>query len=394
MNWLTNIIRPKIRSIVNQQKDVPDNLWDKCSSCEGMLFHRDLTENDYVCYHCGYHMRIGVQDRLALLFDDGKYTEIKSAAAPHDPLKFKDRKKYVDRLKDTRAKTGRDDAIMVAKGKIGGMPVVIAAFDFSFMGGSMGAAVGEGIVAAADVAVKEKAALMTVPCSGGARMQEGAISLMQMPRTIIAVQKVKDAGLPYIVLLTDPTTGGVSASFAMVGDIHVAEPGCTIGFAGKRVIQETIREELPDGFQTAEYLLEHGMVDMVVPRGELAETIARILDLIFNRQKDKHASGKADGTGTKKDGASGKKSGTAKSAGKAKAAAASKSPEEVSGNVTHLRASSASMATEKGKQKPSVKTKGVQSQVKPLDKTQFVMPENEDLASSARVSKKSKTAGR
>lgn len=293
MNWLTNFIRPKIRSIV-EPKEVPDNLWQKCPSCEGMLFHRDLAENLNVCSHCGYHLKIPVVQRLELLFDNGKYKEVKLPQANHDPLKFRDRKKYSDRLRDTRQKTGRDDAIIVASGKINGLPTVIAAFDFSFMGGSMGAAVGEGLVIAAETAVKEKAALIVVPASGGARMQEGLISLVQMPRSIVAVEKVKSEGLPYIVLLTDPTTGGVSASFAMVGDIHIAEPGCMIGFAGKRVIQETIREELPDDFQTAEYLVDHGMVDLVVPRAELQEKIGQILDLLMTPERKHSAKGGSD----------------------------------------------------------------------------------------------------
>ncbi len=285
MNWLTNFIRPKIRSMV-EQKEVPDNLWQKCSSCEGMLFHRDLAENMNVCYHCGHHMKISVTERLEMLFDDGKYKELPLPKVPYDPLKFKDRKKYSDRIRDSRNKTRRKDGLVIGNGSIGGIPVVIAAFDFAFMGGSMGAAIGEGIVAAAEAAIDKNAAFIVIPSSGGARMQEGMLSLMQMPRTIIAVEMVKDAGLPYIVILTDPTTGGVSASFAMVGDIHIAESGCTIGFAGKRVIAETIREDLPRGFQTAEYLLEHGMVDMVTPRKEMRETLIRILDLIFNKTKE------------------------------------------------------------------------------------------------------------
>lgn len=284
MNWLTNFIRPKIQSFV-EQKDVPDNLWQKCAACEGMLFHRDLKEHLNVCYHCGHHMKIPVDERLGLLFDNGNYKEIPLRNVAHDPLKFKDRKRYADRLKDSRNKTGRQDAIVIASGTMDTMPVVIAAFDFSFMGGSMGAAVGEGLVMAAETAVKNNAALMVIPASGGARMQEGMLSLIQMPRSIVAVDMVKNAGLPYFVLLTDPTTGGVSASFAMVGDVHIAEPGCTIGFAGKRVIQETIREDLPDGFQTAEYLQEHGMVDLVVPRTELRDTIIRVLDLMTRPQK-------------------------------------------------------------------------------------------------------------
>lgn len=294
MNWLTNFIRPKIRSIV-EQKEVPDNLWQKCPSCEGMLFHRDLAEQMNVCYHCGHHMRIGIAERLGMLFDEGKYKDLPLPKVPYDPLKFKDRKKYSDRLRDSRHKTKRDDALIIAEGTIGDIPTVIAAFDFSFMGGSMGAAVGEGIVAAAETAVSKGAAFIVIPSSGGARMQEGMISLMQMPRTIIAAEMVKDAGLPYIVILTDPTTGGVSASFAMTGDIHIAEPGCTIGFAGKRVIQETIREELPADFQTAEYLLEHGMVDIVAPRKEMRDTLVRILDLITHKTK-KHKAHKESGS--------------------------------------------------------------------------------------------------
>ncbi len=292
MNWLTNIIRPRIRSIVDQQKEVPDNLWQKCDKCEGMLFHRDLAANANVCYHCGHHMRISVKERFAMLFDDGKYDKIETPDVPFDPLKFKDQKKYSDRLKDTRAKTGLKDAITVARGTIKGQPIVIAAFNFRFMGGSMGAAVGEGIVKAAEEAIKTKSALLVIPASGGARMQESVISLMQMPRTIVAVEMVKDAKLPYIVLLTDPTTGGVSASFAMVGDIHIAEPGSMIGFAGRRVIEETVRETLPDDFQTAEYLLEHGMVDMVVPRQELPGEIGKVLSLLMCKDAANDSSNK------------------------------------------------------------------------------------------------------
>lgn len=280
MNWLSDFIRPRIRSFV-EPKEVPDNLWQKCDSCEGMLFHRDLKENMNVCYHCGHHLRISVKERLAFLFDGGQYEKIEIPDVALDPLKFRDQKKYIDRLKDTQAKTGLKDAITLAKGTIGGNKVVIAAFNFRFMGGSMGMAVGEGIVRAAEEAVKTKSAFIVVPSSGGARMQEGMLSLVQMPRTIIGVEMVKDAGLPYIVLLTDPTTGGVSASFAMVGDIHIAEPKSMIGFAGRRVIEETVRETLPADFQTAEYLREHGMVDMVVPRKELHETFVRILSLLM-----------------------------------------------------------------------------------------------------------------
>lgn len=282
MNWLSDFIRPRISSLVSQ-KDMPDNLWKKCPSCEGMLFHTELSKNHNVCYHCNHHMHIDVIGRLKLLFDEGDYRTIPTPKVPLDPLRFKDRKRYTDRMKDSQNKTKRRDAIVIAKGTMGGLPVVIAGFDFSFMGGSMGTAVGEGIVKAAEHAVKEEAALIVIPSSGGARMQEGALSLMQMPRTIIAVKSVKRAGLPYIVLLTNPTTGGVSASFAMIGDIHVAEPGTTIGFAGRRVIQETVRETLPDDFQTAEYLLEHGMVDMVVSRADLKEKLGKTLGLLMNK---------------------------------------------------------------------------------------------------------------
>ena len=297
MNWLTNFIRPKIRSIVSGQKDVPDNLWDKCPSCGGMLFHRDLTENLQVCHHCGHHLKLTVDKRLEGLFDGEHYREHKMGKVLEDPLKFRDKKKYSDRLRDAQVKSGRIDAIVVAEGTIGGIPTVISAFDFDFMGGSMGAGVGQGIVEGAKLAVKNRAAFIVIPASGGARMQEGAISLMQMPRTTVAVQMVKDAGLPYIVLLTNPTTGGVSASFAMLGDIHISEPGATIGFAGKRVIEETIRAQLPEGFQTAEYLQEHGMVDMVVARKDLPATVARVLDLLMVPNGEKARIGSPQGGG-------------------------------------------------------------------------------------------------
>jgi acetyl-CoA carboxylase carboxyl transferase subunit beta len=257
-----------------------------------MLFHRDLQAAQNVCYHCNHHLRIDVIDRFDNLFDDGQYKMHEVQTTSFDPLKFKDKKKYSDRFVDAQKKRGRKDAIAVAEGKIMGNGIMVAAFDFKFMGGSMGAGVGEGIVLAAQKAVEKKIPLMVVPSSGGARMQEGAISLMQMPRSIVAVEMVKDAGLPYIVLLTDPTTGGVSASFAMLGDIHIAEPGSTIGFAGKRVIQETIREELPDDFQTAEYLLDHGVVDMVVARKDQPETIGKLIDMLMNTDKPSTKGGK------------------------------------------------------------------------------------------------------
>ncbi len=284
MSWLTNFVRPKIRALV-RKTDVPENLWDKCPGCGQMIFHRDLEANLRVCPHCSHHMRIDVKKRLELLFDGGAYERAELPKVEFDPLKFRDRKRYSERLKEAQSKTAEQDAIIVASGPVGGLKVVVAAFNFDFMGGSMGAAVGEGLVVASDLAVKERAALIAIPASGGARMQEGILSLMQMPRTVIAVDRVKEAGLPFIVLLTDPTTGGVSASFAMLGDIHVSEPGAQIGFAGARVIEETIREKLPEGFQRAEYLLDHGIVDIVVARKDLPKELAKIIGLLMKQPK-------------------------------------------------------------------------------------------------------------
>ena len=282
MSWLKNLVPPRIRAAV-QRKTVADNLWHKCPGCEQMLFYRELDANLHVCRNCGHHLRIGAGLRLKILFDDGAFSRIELPRTVVDPLRFRDSKRYTDRLKEGQAVFGSgSDAIVVAHGRIGGCPAVVAAFEFGFMGGSMGVAAGDGLVAAAKLAVLQEAALVVVPASGGARMQEGVLSLMQMPRTIIAADIVKEAGLPYIVLLTDPTTGGVSASFAMVGDITLAEPGAIIGFAGARVIQETIKETLPEGFQRAEYLLDHGMIDQVVPRAELRATLGRIIGLLHN----------------------------------------------------------------------------------------------------------------
>ncbi|MBV9824324.1 MAG: acetyl-CoA carboxylase carboxyltransferase subunit beta [Alphaproteobacteria bacterium] len=278
MSWLTNFVLPKIRAFT--RKDVPDNLWKKCPACEQMLFHRELEMNLEVCRHCGHHFRIGSAVRFKMLFDGEAFDPIEVPRVPADPLRFRDRKRYTERLREAHAAAGPGDSVALAEGRIAGMPVVIAAFDFSFMGGSMGMAAGEALVAASRRAVEHEAALIVVPASGGARMQEGILSLMQMPRTILAADMVKEAGLPYIVILSDPTTGGVSASFAMLGDITLAEPGAVIGFAGARVIEETIREKLPERFQRAEYLLEHGMVDQVVPRGELRDRLARLLSLL------------------------------------------------------------------------------------------------------------------
>ncbi|MFO1071059.1 MAG: acetyl-CoA carboxylase, carboxyltransferase subunit beta [Geminicoccaceae bacterium] len=281
MNWLTNYVRPKIRALVGRERpEVPENLWHQCPSCERMVFHRDLEANQRVCPHCAHHMRVGPEYRFGALFDEGSWQRIELPRAPVDPLKFRDQKRYTDRLKEAQARTRTQDALEAAHGRIDGLPAVIAVMNFEFMAGSMGAALGDGFVTAARLAVLQEAAFIVVTASGGARMQEGALSLMQMARTTIAVEEVKEAGLPYIVILTDPTTGGVTASFAMLGDFHLAEPGAVIGFAGARVIEQTIREKLPEGFQRAEYLLEHGMVDAVVHRFELRATVARLLDLL------------------------------------------------------------------------------------------------------------------
>ncbi|HEY2540614.1 MAG TPA: acetyl-CoA carboxylase, carboxyltransferase subunit beta [Stellaceae bacterium] len=284
MSWLSNFVLPKIRAAV-RKKTVPDNLWKKCPGCEQMLFHRELEANLDVCRNCGHHLRIGAARRLEILFDDSVFSRIELPKTPSDPLRFRDRRRYTDRLKEAQAAQGNDsDSVVVAHGRISGHPTVVAAFEFGFMGGSMGVAAGEAVLTAARLAVLQQAALVVVPASGGARMQEGVLSLVQMPRTIIAANMVKEAGLPYIVVLTDPTTGGVSASFAMVGDITLAEPGAIIGFAGARVIEETIHEKLPEGFQRAEYLRDHGMVDLVVPRAELRATIGRLLGLLRDPQ--------------------------------------------------------------------------------------------------------------
>jgi acetyl-CoA carboxylase carboxyl transferase subunit beta len=279
MSWLTEFVRPKIRTLF-ARREVPENLWHQCPACEQMNFHRDLMANLKVCPHCGHHMRVGAVERLGWTFDQGSFTRIELPKVPLDPLRFRDTKRYTDRLKEARDKTHLDDAIVVGHGRIDGQQVVVAAMEFEFIGGSMGAAVGEGFLAAARLAVLQDAPLIVFTASGGARMQEGAISLMQMPRTVIATRLVKEAGLPYIVVLTDPTTGGVTASFPMLGDIQIAEPGALIGFAGARVIEQTVREKLPEGFQRAEYLHEHGIVDMVVKRTELKATLARLIGLL------------------------------------------------------------------------------------------------------------------
>ena len=278
MNWLTNFVKPKLSALVRSRKEVPNNLWKNCPNCGSMLHHKELYNNFNVCNSCNYHFRISVERRIKILFEKENFTEVKLEKLSDDPLNFVDKKKYTDRLKEYRKKTKRNDAFILGHGKIGNNSFVIGLMDFEFMGGSMGRTVGEGIVKAAKLAINNSVPLVLFTSSGGARMQEGIISLMQMPRTVAAVELLSKNKTPYIVVLTDPTTGGVTASFAMLGDVIIAEQGSTIGFAGKRVIQDTIGEELPIDFQKAEYLKEHGMVDIVVHRRDLKETLSKILD--------------------------------------------------------------------------------------------------------------------
>ena len=278
MNWMSNVVPPKIRSFL--RRETPENLWVKCPDSGELVFHKDLETNLYVVPNSGYHMRMPVKARLESIYDGGKYEEIATPDVPADPLKFRDMKRYTDRLKEFRAKTGSPDSIKLTAGALESIPVVVAVQDFDFIAGTLGMAAGEAIVAGMDEAVRRKAPFIIFTASGGARMQEGIFSLMQMPRTTVAVRRLRAAKLPYIVVLTNPTTGGVTASYAMLGDIQIAEPGAVIGFAGARVIEQTIRERLPEGFQRAEYLKAHGMIDMVVPRGEMRATLARLCGLL------------------------------------------------------------------------------------------------------------------
>ena len=279
MNWLTNFVKPKLSSLV-KRRNVPEKLWNNCVSCGNMIHHKDLKENLYVCINCNYHFRMSAEDRIKLFFENDQYSEIDLDIISDDPLNFKDKKKYKDRLKEYRKKTKRQDAFILIQGKIKDRELVTGIMNFEFMGGSMGRAVGGSIVKGAKIAIEKKLPYIIITSSGGARMQEGIISLMQMPRTIAAVNLLNENKTPYIVILTEPTTGGVTASFAMLGDITIAEQGATIGFAGKRVIQDTIREELPIDFQKAEYLKDHGMVDIVSHRKDLKETLYKVLDHI------------------------------------------------------------------------------------------------------------------
>jgi len=283
VNWINNVVRPKISGLLSTAKrEVPDNLWVKCPETGQMVFYKDLEANQFVVPGSNYHMRMDSQQRLRLLFDGGEYRTVSVRSVHQDPLKFRDGRKYTDRLKDAKAATKLEDAVLVGEGQLDSQPIVAAVQDFRFMAGSLGMAAGEAIITGMLRAVDLKTPFILFAASGGARMQEGILSLMQMPRTTIAVQRLKEARLPYIVVLTDPTTGGVTASYAMLGDIHIAEPGALICFAGPRVIQQTIREQLPDGFQRAEYLLSHGMVDMVVHRHQLRETLSRVCKLLMS----------------------------------------------------------------------------------------------------------------
>ncbi len=280
MNWISNYVRPRINSLFSR-REVPDNLWTKCVECGTMLFHRELADAMNVCTGCGHHMAFSPRDRFRALFDGGVFTEVEAPAVIADPLHFRDQKKYPDRMKEARRKTGERDAMLVAEGEIGRTPVVVAAQDFSFMGGSMGMYVGNAIIAGAGRAVRRKRPFILFSAAGGARMQEGILSLMQMPRTTVAVEMLREAGLPYIVVLTHPTTGGVTASYAMLGDVQIAEPDALIGFAGTRVIEQTIREKLPEGFQRSEYLLDHGMLDRVTHRKDLRQELIAITRMLM-----------------------------------------------------------------------------------------------------------------
>jgi acetyl-CoA carboxylase carboxyl transferase subunit beta len=279
MNWISNVVRPKIRSFL--RRETPENLWIKCPDTGQLVFYKDVEANQFVIPSSNYHMRISAGVRLKSLFDGGEFEDIAMPEVPVDPLKFRDERRYADRLKDARTKTGLADAMKVGIGKLDDLPVTAAVQDFDFMGGSLGMAAGEAVVTGAETAVKRGTPFILFAASGGARMQEGILSLMQLPRTTVAVQMLREAKKPYIVVLTNPTTGGVTASYAMLGDVHIAEPGALIGFAGPRVIEQTIREKLPEGFQRAEYLEAHGMVDMVVHRHKLRETLSRLCHLLM-----------------------------------------------------------------------------------------------------------------
>jgi len=278
MNWITNVVRPKIRSLL--RRETPENLWIKCPETGQLVFYKDVEANQFVIPSSNYHMRMGATARLKSMFDGGTWLDIGVPEVQVDPLKFRDERRYADRLKDARTKTGLNDAVKLGLGKLDGLPVTIAVQDFDFMGGSLGMAAGEAVIKGLETAVDKGTPFIMFAASGGARMQEGILSLMQLPRTTVAVEMLREAKKPYIVVLTNPTTGGVTASYAMLGDVQIAEPGALVGFAGPRVIEQTIREKLPEGFQRAEYLAEHGMVDMVVHRHKLRDTLSDLCRLL------------------------------------------------------------------------------------------------------------------
>jgi acetyl-CoA carboxylase carboxyl transferase subunit beta len=292
-NWIENVVRPKIRNLWSK-RETAENLWVKCPETGEMVFHKDLEANQFVFPNSGYHQRVDARTRLRLFFDDETWEPISFPTVPIDPLRFRDERRYTERLKAAKAKTGLEDAVMLGAGAVEAVPVVAAVQDFDFMGGSLGMAAAEAIISGAEAAVERQRPYVLFASSGGARMQEGVLSLMQLPRTTVAVDMVKEAGLPYIVVLTNPTTGGVTASYAMLGDVHLAEPGALIGFAGPRVIEQTIREKLPDGFQRSEYLLDHGMVDVVVHRHKIRETVARLCRLMLKLPPPNHPSGNGE----------------------------------------------------------------------------------------------------
>lgn len=283
MNWLSKLTPPGVKKIFTK-RDTPDNLWVKCPKSGEMVFHADLEAALHVT-PAGHHMRIGPEYRLAYTFDDGKYEKLETPAVASDPLKFKDDRKYTERLKTARAKTGMDDAVAIAVGRIEGIETLVLVQNFAFMGGSLGMAAGDAFITACEQAVARGLPMVAFTAAGGARMQEGALSLMQLPRTTIGVQEMREAGLPYIVVLTDPTTGGVTASYAMIGDVHLAEPDALICFAGPRVIEQTIREKLPEGFQRSEYLQAKGMIDQVVHRKDMRVTLGKILSVLMDKKR-------------------------------------------------------------------------------------------------------------
>src|SRR3954452_8671765 len=293
MNWISEVVRPKIKTLF--KRETPDNLWIKCPDTGQMVFHKDVEANDWVIPGSNHHLRMSAVQRLELMFDKAAWTDIPLPEVATDPLKFRDEKRYVDRLKDARAKTGLRDAFKIGFGRVDELPMTLAVQDFGFMGGSLGMAAGEAFIKGAETAIEKKTPYVLFAASGGARMQEGILSLMQMPRTTVAVRRLRAARLPYVVVLTNPTTGGVTASYAMLGDVHLAEPGALIGFAGPRVIEQTIREKLPDGFQRAEYLKEHGMVDQVVHRRDLKAPVARLCRLLM-KVPGPQAAAEADAT--------------------------------------------------------------------------------------------------